>query len=141
MSLFGSIQNAANALTAAQIGLQVTGNNVANANTPGYIRERVNFVPSPTQQFGTLILGTGVKVQSVVQQIDQFLEDQVRSANSDVASGEIQENTYTELEGLVGELSNSDLSTSMSKFFNSIHDILNQPDSSSVRNIAVLQGQ
>ena len=141
MSLFGTIQNAGNALNAAQIGLQVTGNNIANANTPGYIRERLVLTPSPTQRYGNLLLGTGVKVQSIVQQVDQFLEEQSRSANSDVASGEIQESTYTQLEGLIGELSGNDLSTSMSKFFNSLQDILNQPGSSGVRNIAVLQGQ
>lgn len=141
MSLFGTIQNAGNALAAAQIGLQVTGNNIANANTPGYIRERVVLLPSPTQRLGNLLLGTGVQVHSIVQQIDQYLEEQFRSANSDVASGEIQERTFSQLEGLIGELSDSDLSTSLSKFFNSIHDILNQPGSAGVRNIAVLQGQ
>lgn len=141
MSLFGTIQNAGNALNAAQIGLQVTGNNIANASTPGYIRQRLVLTPAPTQQYGNLLLGTGVKVHSIVQQVDQFLEEQSRSASSDVVSGEIQENTYSQLEGLIGELSSNDLSTSMSKFFNSIHDILNQPDSSGVRNIAVLQGQ
>ena len=141
MSLFGTIQNASNALTAAQIGLQVTGNNIANANTPGYIREKLVLTPSPTQRYGNLLLGTGVQVHSIVQQVDQFLEEQFRSANSDVASGEIQENTYATLEGLVNELGDNDLSTSLSKFFNSIQDILNQPGSSGVRNIAVLQGQ
>lgn len=141
MSLFGTIQNAGNALSAAQIGLQVTGNNISNANTPGYIRERLVLTPSPTQRYGNLLLGTGVRVHSIVQQIDRFLEEQYRSASSDVASGEIQENTYAQLEGLVGELGDSDLSTSLSKFFNSIHDILNQPGSSGVRNLAVLQGQ
>src|SRR6185369_5804091 len=126
MSLFGTIQNAGNALNAAQIGLQVTGNNIANANTPGYIRERVVLMPSPTQRLGNLLLGSGVKVHSIVQEIDQFLEDQFRSASSDVSNSEIQENTYAQLEGLVGELSSSDLSTSLTKFFNSIQDILNQ---------------
>jgi flagellar hook-associated protein 1 FlgK len=141
MSLFGTIRNAGNALTAAQIGLQVTGNNIANANTPGYIREKVIFTPAPTQQYGGFLLGTGVKVLSIVQQIDQFLEGQYRAATSDVASGDIQESTYTTLEGLISELGDHDLSTSLSKFFNSIQDVLNQPGSAGVRNIAVLQGQ
>ena len=39
MSLFGSIQMAGNTLQAMQIGLHVVGNNIANANTPGYVRE------------------------------------------------------------------------------------------------------
>src|SRR5436190_1076836 len=121
MSLFGTIQNAGNALNAAQIGLQVTGNNIANANTPGYIREKVVFTPAPTQKYGNLILGTGVKVQSIAQQVDQFLEDQFRVSNSDVASGEVQENTYSTLEALINELGDNDLSSSLTKFFNSIH--------------------
>ena len=41
MSLLGTIQLSSNALNAAQLGLQVTGNNIANANTPDYIRERL----------------------------------------------------------------------------------------------------
>src|SRR5712671_3582053 len=127
MSFFGTIQNAGNALNAAQIGLQVTGNNIANANTPGYIRERLILTPAPTQRYGNLLLGSGVKVHSIVQEVDQFLEDQYRSATSDVSSGDIQENTYTQLEGLIGELSTNDLSTSMTKFFNSIQDVMNQP--------------
>ena len=50
MSLSGSLQIASNSLRATQIGLQVVGQNISNANTPGYIREEVNYAPAPTQQ-------------------------------------------------------------------------------------------
>ena len=50
MSLFGSIQMAGNTLQAMQIGLHVVGNNIANANTPGYIRERTIYTPAPTMK-------------------------------------------------------------------------------------------
>jgi len=63
MSLFSSIQLASNALNAAQIGLQVAGNNIANADTPGYIRQQVVLSPAPTQQYGGLLLGLGVQVE------------------------------------------------------------------------------
>ena len=43
MSLLTTIQMAGNTLNAAQIGLQVVGQNVANVDTPGYAREVVNF--------------------------------------------------------------------------------------------------
>ena len=56
MSLFSSIQLANNALRAQQIGIQVAGQNIANANTPGYIREQVNFSPAETQRVGNLLL-------------------------------------------------------------------------------------
>jgi flagellar hook-associated protein 1 FlgK len=141
MTLFSSIHTAKNSLLAMQLGLQVTGNNIANANTPGYIRERLILTPQPPQRYGGVLVGLGVEVQGVVQVIDRFLEERLRAATSDVAGGEAQENVYVQLEGLIGELSDSDLSTSLTNFFASIHDILNQPESVSVRNLAVLEGQ
>ena len=47
MSLNGSLQIAGTTLQAMQVGLQVVGNNIANANTPGYVREQVVYVPAP----------------------------------------------------------------------------------------------
>lgn len=141
MSLFGSIQNAVGALRASQIGLQVVGQNIANANTPGYIREEVNYVPAATQRIGGILLGLGVKVAGVVQKIDTLLEQRLRSATSDRANAEGVEQTFQQLEGLIGELGDTDLSTSMNNFFSSINEVLNQPESLSIRNLAVLKGK
>lgn len=141
MSLFGSLQIARNALLAAEVGLQVTGNNISNANTPGYIRQRVIYTPAPTQVFGDLPLGLGVQVDGIVQATDKFLNQRVRAAVSDLAGSETQEQTYLQLEALIGELGESDLSTSLSNFFSSIHDVLNQPEDVSVRNLVVQQGR
>lgn len=140
MSIFGSIQLAGNSLRANEIALQVVGQNISNANTPGYIREEVILSPAPTQRKGGLLLGLGVDVLAVVQKIDLFLEERLRGAVSDQAGAETLQQTYAQLEGLIGELSDTDLSTSMNTFFASIAEILNQPESRSVRNLAVLQG-
>src|SRR5688500_12745054 len=135
MSLFGSMQLAGNALRATQIGLQVIGQNIANANTPGYIREEVLFSPAPTQRVGGLLLGMGVEVQGVIQKIDYFLETRLRGAVSDRANGEVQEETFQQLEGIAGDLSDSSIGSSMNAFFASISEVLNQPESASVRNL------
>ena len=141
MSLFSSIQLASNSLHAAQIGLQVVGNNIANANTTGYIREELVLTPAATQRIGNLVVGMGVDIQGVVQKIDRLLAERLRAASSDLANGETQENAYLQLEALIGELGDTDLSTSLSKFFGAIQDVLNQPESVTVRNLAVLQGE
>ncbi|HEY2759515.1 MAG TPA: flagellar hook-associated protein FlgK [Pirellulales bacterium] len=141
MSLFSSISLANTALQAAQVGLQVAGQNIANSNTPGYIREIAEFQPGPTQRLGNLLEGTGVETVGVVQQVDQFLQSRLRGATSDSSSAQVNQQTYSQLEGLVNELSDSDVSTSLDNFFSSISDILNQPESDSVRNLAVLKGQ
>lgn len=141
MSLFSALQIGNSGLFAAQVGLQVTGNNIANANTPGYIRERAVFSPAPTQRIGTLPLGMGVEVQAIVQEVDRNLEERLRGAASDVASAQAQENAYLQLESLIGELRDTDLSTSLNHFFNAIHEVVNQPEDVSLRRFAVLQGQ
>ncbi len=141
MSLFGSIRMAGNSLRANEIALQVVGQNIANANTPGYIREEYQLAPAPSQRMGDLLLGMGVRVVSVTQKLDSYLEERLNASVSDLASSEAQEQVYAQLEGVIGELNDTDLSTSLDSFFSSINDILNQPGDVSVRNLAVLQGQ
>jgi flagellar hook-associated protein 1 len=141
MSLFGILQISRNALSAASLGLQVTGNNIANANTPDYIRQRLIQSPQEGGRRGDLILGLGVKVEGVQQVIDKFLGERLRSATSDVASSDAQADAYSKLEAAMNELGDQSLSTSLTTFFGGLHDVLNQPESVSVRNIALQKGQ
>ena len=140
MSLYSSIRLAANSLRASQIGLQVVGQNIANANTPGYIREEVVLGTAPSQRIGKLLLGTGVDVQAIVQKIDNFLEERLRASVSDRADVETQESSYLQLEAAIGELNDTDLSTMLNGFFSSIAEVLNQPESIAFRNLAVSEG-
>jgi flagellar hook-associated protein 1 FlgK len=140
MSLFGSIRMAGNTLRANEIGLQVVGQNISNANTPGYIREEVVFAPAPTQKYGSLLMGTGVDVVAIVEKLDAFLEQRICGALSDQSSTDSLQQTYAQLEGIVGELNENGLGAAMNDFFSSISEILNQPQDLSVRNLAVLQG-
>ncbi len=141
MSLYSSIQLANNSLRANQIGLQVVGQNIANANTPGYLREEVQLSPAPTQRQGGVLTGLGVNVDAVVQKVDKFLQSRLRDATSDRAGSETQQQTYANLEQILGELSDSDLSTSLNNFFSGVNEILNQPESVATRNLATLQGK
>ena len=75
MSLLGSLQIARNSLAAHQVGLQVVANNIANANTPGYLRQDLVLTPGPTQTIGGLPLGLGVRIEGIVQQADRLLAD------------------------------------------------------------------
>jgi flagellar hook-associated protein 1 FlgK len=142
MSLFGSIQMAGNTLQAMDVALQVVNQNISNANTTGYIREEAVLQTAGTQQLGNLLLGTGVEVTAIVQKIDKYLEGRLRGATSDSSYADTLKSNYTQLEGVLNALSNSnDLSTAMNTFFSSISDILNSPDDVTVRNKAVSNGQ
>src|SRR5438067_2160855 len=141
MSLFGILQTSATSLDAASLGLQVTGNNIANSNDPAYIRERLIQSAQIGGRQGNLVLGTGVKVDGIQQVVDKFLDERLRSATSDVASSDAQADAYSKLESALNALGDNNLSSSMTNFFGSLQDVLNQPEDVSVRNIAVQKGQ
>lgn len=143
MSLSSTLQLAGNSLQAIDIGMQVVAQNVSNANTPGYAREVEQLTPGPTQQIGGYLEGSGVVVQGIVEKVDNFVEQQLRNSNSDQQSTQTQSSTYQQLETLMGELSSNgtDLTTSVTNFFSSIQNVLDQPESTSVRSLAVQSGQ
>src|ERR1700678_3625934 len=107
MSLLSSIQMGANSLQAQQLGLQVVGQNIANSNTPGYSVETLGLTPGPTSRDGSVLLGSGVEIEGVQQQVDQFLNSQVRSGLSSQTGTGVSSQTYQQLESLVGALNDT----------------------------------
>jgi flagellar hook-associated protein 1 len=141
MSLFSTIQSSATALQVNQLGLQVVSNNVANANTPGYIRQELVQSTGPSVLVGGVVLGYGVRATGVQQKYDQFTADQLRSTSSELAMSKTLDDNYGQIESLFNEMTSIDLSTKMSNFSNSIQDALNQPGNTSLKRLVVEQGQ
>lgn len=141
MSLFGSIQQSSNALSVAQLGLHVAGNNIANANTPGYIRQELVQSTGPGYRIGDIILGYGVRAEGVVQKIDQFLSERLRQTGSSLASSEALGEIYDQIEASFAEMGDNDISTHISSFANSIQDLLNQPGNDSLRRLIIERGK
>ena len=141
MSLFGVIQNSANALQVAELGLHVVGNNVANAGTPGYIRQELNKATGPAYRYGSSILGSGVRAVGVVQKLDSFLLERMREVRSDLESSDRLGQLYQGIEDILGELNENDLSTKMNEFSSSIQDLLNHPGNDALRRLVIEQGK
>jgi len=141
MSLFGTIQQSAGALNTAQVGLQVVGNNIANANTDGFIRQRLEQSSAIAIRDGGLILGTGVRATGVKQVIDQALAERMFSAKTAVSGSETLQSAYNQLESLASDLDGGGLSEQFSLFNNALHDLSTQPNNLAMREFVVLQGE
>jgi flagellar hook-associated protein 1 FlgK len=141
MSLFSAVQGSANALRVAQLGLQVVGNNIANVNTPGYIRQELIQAPATGYKSGDLIIGQGVQAVGIQQKLDNFVVDRLRQTQSQLSYQEQLESTNTQIESLLNELSSTDFSSNLSRFANAFQDVANQPGSESVRVLAIQRGQ
>ncbi len=141
MSLFSAIQGSANALRVNQLGLQVVSNNIANVNTPGYIRQELVQAPAPGYKSGQLIIGQGVQAVGIQQKLDYFVIDRLRQTQSQLSYQEQIEGTNGQIESLLNELSDKDFSSNLSRFANAFQDVANQPGSDSVRSLAISRGQ
>ncbi len=139
--LFDSLNTAWKSLNAASMGIQVAGQNLAHVDTPGYVREQLLLGTDISKRYRQIDMGTGVQTLGVVQVIDEYLEERLRTSVSESANSTTQENVYADLEGLLKELSENDLSTSLDTFYNSISNVLNNPETTSYRDMAVEAGQ
>ena len=141
MSLFSAVQTAATSLQVTQLGLQTVGNNIANANTPGYIRQQVIQTPNAGYRYGNAIVGLGVRAQSVEQVVDETLLDRLRTTNSQLALQEQREFENVNQEAMLNELTDRDFSSMLNRFSTAFQEIANQPNSEAVKLLALRRGQ
>ncbi|MEZ6318171.1 MAG: flagellar hook-associated protein FlgK [Phycisphaerales bacterium] len=132
MSLINALEIARSALTASQVGLQVSGNNMANAATPGYSRQVVLYKGIPGAQADVFRVGRGVGVASVQRKVDEALQRRLWSGISDEFSAAKRTSIFDQLEGIFNELTGYDLSTELGSFFNTWSEVSSVLDSGTV---------
>ncbi|GAB6908880.1 putative Flagellar hook-associated protein 1 [Desulfosarcina cetonica] len=127
--IYGMLNVARTALLTQQKALDVTANNIANVNTEGYSRQRVNLAQNEPVYYENGILSTGVQAEQTVQRIyDQFLNAQITEAESDLGRWDAQLETLEKAELMFDETSGYGLNDALSEFWNSWQDLANNPD-------------
>lgn len=118
MSLSTSLQIGTSALNASQVAIQVAGNNLANAATPGYSRQVALLVPARSEVLGRAILGTGVRVGGVRRQVDEGLQARLWAGIAHHASVARRQALLSQIEDVLGTVGENDLSAELGEFFN-----------------------
>jgi len=116
------------ALQANRGALDVTSNNIANANTPGYSREQVELTEAIPVEQGDISYGSGVDLEQVQSVRDQVLELRIAEETQQQASSQTQ---YTALQQVQGLFSNSTqgIGADLTAFFNSLNQLSTDPTS------------
>jgi flagellar hook-associated protein 1 FlgK len=102
MSLGVTLNTAASGLNAAQAGLRAVSDNIANVNTPGYVRKAV--IQNPLVVDG---VGQGVKVDGIRRITDQYLQGASLSASSDASRYDALAQYLDNAQSLFGDPSSS----------------------------------
>src|SRR4029077_14370489 len=127
-------------LLAFQRALDVTSNNVANAATPGYSRETVNFTEAQAQATGSGYIGSGVAVQGVTRSYAELLAGQARSSQSSYSSSNTFATQAAQIANMLSD-SSTGITATLQSFVNSLQTMANSPASSAQRQVVLSQGQ
>ncbi|MGD9598641.1 MAG: flagellar hook-associated protein FlgK [Steroidobacteraceae bacterium] len=126
------MSTAVSGLLAFRRGLDTTSQNIANAATAGYSRQRVELATRPAQAYGSGWIGAGVDVATVARVYDSFLATQVRSSASGLARYGTIATEAGRLDNVLGDASTG-IAAAFGNFVNAFHDVANDPASTTSR--------
>lgn len=126
-------------LAAQQRALDVTGHNIANANTEGYTRQSVIMEPALPVKILQGYVGTGVEITEFRRIRDEFLDIQIRTENKSLGEWETKSTLLGNLEVIINEPSEYSLRSVMDAYWEKWNLLSKNPESIAVRD-SVIQG-
>jgi flagellar hook-associated protein 1 len=123
-------------LSVTQSALATTGNNITNANTPGYSRQRVNLTPQAQQYVGVGYVGSGVKVANIQRLVDQLMVGQLRSDTATFHELDTTASQLNKLDSLLADQSTG-LSPTLQSLFAGLQQAAQDPTSIPIRQVVL----
>jgi flagellar hook-associated protein 1 FlgK len=134
--LFTNLVTASRSLNAHRMGLEVTGENIANINTPGYTRRLLSLAEVPPAAYDQA--GRGVEVQDVRGARDRFIEARLRREQEGSADDAALVEVLTSVEAAIGAAGGA-LDARLTGFFDAFSAFANDVTSASARDQVVRQ--
>lgn len=141
-NLYGLLNIGQSSLLTQQKAIDITGNNIANVNTPGYSRQRLVINQSNPVRVNNLTMSTGVTSDPGIQRFyDQFLGDQLSSENESLGRWEAQKEALEKVELMFDDTEGYGISNAMNEFWNAWQDLSNNPSGVAERTTLLSAGQ
>ncbi|REJ10198.1 flagellar hook-associated protein FlgK [Halobacillus trueperi] len=147
-STFHGLEVAKRGLFTQQSALYTTGHNIANANTEGYTRQRVNFEQTgpypPASRNRPEIpgqVGSGVQASSIERVRVEYLDYQYRGESSKSGYYDTRSAALGRLEAVMNEPSDDGLARTMDRFWESLQDLSVNPEDSGARSVVRQRGE
>ncbi|QDU86549.1 Flagellar hook-associated protein 1 [Planctomycetes bacterium Pla163] len=127
------------ALLTAQYALDTVGNNIANASTPGYSRQKVGLAAGIGLDRGNILVGTGVLAGDLTRVVDDLLNRRIVGQLSIVGRLDQQLQRANEIQSIFGDLDGVGIGSMLDNFFDQISSLSIDP-SDPVRRSSLVQG-
>lgn len=141
-NILGLLNIGQSALLTQQKAIDITGNNIANVNTPGYSRQRLVMKQGQPVRVDNLTMSTGVTADPGIQRFyDQFLGAQLRDETGNLGRWEAQKEALEKVELMFDEANGYGLSQAMNDYWNAWQDLSNDPSGVAERTTLVSASQ
>jgi flagellar hook-associated protein 1 len=133
--LFGVLNVGTSALLTQQRAINVTGNNIANVNTPGYSRQKVNLETNLPTQTGLGPMSFGVTSTGVERIYDRFIGLQLNKESTSLGRWEAQRGMLERVEVVFDESAGYGLNQALSDFWNAWQALSINPSGTTERSM------
>jgi flagellar hook-associated protein 1 len=127
-------------MAANRQAMNTASNNIANANTPGYSRQRAVFTPTEQSFINGARVGRGVQVKEAVRVHDAFVEKQLIEEGKGFGAAKARAETLQKLESA---MSNDSFRVTdlVNNFFNDVRELSTNPEQGALRTSVLLSAQ
>lgn len=126
-------------LATSQKAIEITGNNIANVNTPGYSRQIPLLSSYPTVQINGLSFGNGVKIDDVMRNHDTFLARQINGQSATAGESNARTIPLAEIEQVIS-ISENGIAGEMGRFFDAWQELGSDPANGILRDLVLQRG-
>lgn len=137
---FGILSTGLSGLRAAQSGLDTTGHNIANVNTDGYNRQRIEQVSTIGLPFAGTMLGNGTQLSALTRAFNDFAYKEVLYNVNQYNYNNTQMLNASRLDNLVAD-TDTGITTSLETMFDSINGVTEEPTIISARNVLLANAE
>jgi|AGTN01.2.fsa_nt_gi flagellar hook-associated protein FlgK len=136
--IFYGLEIARRGLAVSQQAITLTGNNISNANTEGYTRQRLvieSLYPNTQSRLsGVVTIGGGAEVTGVSQVRSEYIDRQLRDEYAALGQWNTRSEEMQFIESILNELSKSgSISSALADFYKSLGELTTKPDSVEIR--------
>jgi flagellar hook-associated protein 1 FlgK len=120
-------------LSTSQVGIDVTGHNISNAETEGYTRQRVVQTAATPVSTGVGNVGNGVDVEKITRVFDNFVFDRYRDVSAQKEYSSFNKQTLDELSTYFPEVDGVGIKSDLSEYYNTWQNFSDNPSNDAVK--------
>jgi len=132
-SLFNSLNIGYTGLVAAQAGVSTTSHNISNAESEGYVRQRVVTAASTPIKMGEGQVGNGVDIVNIARIFDSFVFDRFSESSANKEYSDYTERTLNQLSTFFPEIDGVGIKADLTRYYEMWQTFADNPENDSIK--------